>query len=38
MLLRIIRFDGFRLDDHGRIAPSEGLAFGGDSPGNIAGR
>ena len=38
MLLRIIRLDGFRLDDHGRVSPGEGLAFGGDGPGDIAGR
>ena len=38
MLLRVIRLDGFRLDDHCRISPREGLAFGGDGPGDIAGR
>ena len=36
LLHRIIRFDGFRLDDHGRVSPGEGLAFGGDGPGDIA--
>ena len=38
ILLRIVRFDGFGLDDHRRVASGEGAAFGGDGSGDIAGR
>ena len=36
ILLRIIRLDGFRLDDDGRVAMGQGFAFGGDRAGDIA--
>ena len=35
---RIVRFDGFGLDDDSRVASGEGAAFGGDGSGDIAGR
>ena len=35
---RVVRFDGFGLDDDSRVASSEGAAFGGDGSGDIAGR
>ena len=38
MFHRVVRFDGFGLDDHRRVASGEGAAFGGDGSGNIAGR
>ena len=38
ILLSVVRFDGFGLDDHCRVASGEGAAFGGDGSGDIAGR
>ena len=38
ILHRIVRFDGFGLDDDSRVASGEGAAFGGDGSGDIAGR
>ena len=38
ILLRIIRLDGFGLDDDGRVSPGEGAAFGGDGARDVAGR
>ena len=38
ILHRIIRLDGFGLDDDSRVASGEGAAFGGDGSGDIAGR
>ena len=38
ILLSVVRFDGFGLDDHRRVASGEGAAFGGDGSGDIAGR
>ena len=38
MFHRVVRFDGFGLDDDSRISSGEGAAFGGDGSGNIAGR
>ena len=38
ILHRVVRFDGFGLDDHRRVASGEGAAFGGDGSGDIAGR
>ena len=38
ILHRIVRFNGFGLDDDSRIASGEGTAFGGDGSGDIAGR
>ena len=38
MFHRVVRFDGFGLDDHRRVASGEGAAFGGDGSGDIAGR
>ena len=36
ILLRVIRLDGFRLDDDGRIAMGQRFAFGGDRARDIA--
>ena len=36
MLLRVIRLDGFRLDNDGRVAMGQGFALGGDRAGDIA--
>ena len=38
ILHRVVRLDGFGLDDDSRVASGEGAAFGGDGSGNIAGR
>ena len=38
ILHRVVRFDGFGLDDDSRVASGEGAAFGGDGSGDIAGR
>ena len=35
---RVVRLDGFGLDDDSRVASGEGAAFGGDGSGNIARR
>ena len=35
---RVVRLDGFGLDDDSRVASGEGAAFGGDGSGDIAGR
>lgn len=35
---RVVRFDGFGLDDDSRVASGKGAAFGGDGSGDIAGR
>lgn len=36
ILLRVIRLDGFRLDDDSRVAMGQGFAFGGDRARDIA--
>ena len=36
VLLRVIRLDGFRLDDDGRIAMGQRFAFGSDRARDIA--
>lgn len=36
ILLRVIRLDGFRLDDDSRVAMGQRFAFSGDGSGDIA--